>query len=40
MQQWMTDNPPPEMFSGVYNYNYLEDLNLDLNLRPLVDEDS
>jgi len=40
MQQWMKDNPPPEMFSDVYNYNYLEDLNLDLNLRPLVDEDS
>ena len=35
MQQWMNDNPPPEMFSDVYNYNYLEDLNVDLNLRPL-----
>ena len=40
MQQWMTDNPPPEMFSGVYNYNYLEDLNLDLNLRPEIDKDN
>ena len=40
MQQWMKDNPPPEMFSDVYNYNYLEDLNLDLNLRPLVEEES
>tara|TARA_Y100000114_G_scaffold154980_1_gene178127 strand:+ start:11729 stop:13210 length:1482 start_codon:yes stop_codon:yes gene_type:complete len=40
MQQWMSDNPPPQMFSDVYNYNYLEDLNLDLNLRPLVDEES
>ena len=40
MKQWMDDNPPPEMFSGVYNYNYLEDLNLDLNLRPLADGES
>ena len=39
MTQWMDDNPPPQMFSDVYNYNYLEDLNLDLNLRPLIEEE-
>ncbi len=40
MEQWKQENPAPYMFSGLYEYEGLSDLNLDLNLGDPRDEGS